>query len=97
MTNKKLYVYCILERESKKKKVLKEYLGLIPISFSLLKYVKFPNTKEFILMENLIYAFVESIFTNYRVKYRTLASVTRNADINLQGTPIDEMKIIDTL
>ncbi len=90
MANKKLYVYCILERESKKKKVLKEYLGLIPIPFSLPKYVKFPNTNEFILMEDLVYAFAESIFTNYRVKYKTVASVTRNADINLQDTPIDE-------
>ena len=41
-------------------------------------------------MEDLIYAFAEGIFTNYRVKYRTVAAVTRNADINLQDTPIDE-------
>lgn len=90
MSNKKLYVYCILEREDKKKKDAKEYVGLIPIPYSLPDYVKFPDTTEFILMEDLIYAFADTIFTNYRVKYRTITAVTRNADINLQETPIDE-------
>lgn len=90
MANKKLYVYCILERGASKKKNSKEYIGLIPIPYSLPDYVKFPDTNEFILMEDLIYAFAEGIFTNYRVKYRTVAAVTRNADINLQDTPIDE-------
>ena len=35
MANKKLYVYCILEREVSKKKNSKEYIGLIPIPYSL--------------------------------------------------------------
>ena len=90
LANKKLYIYCILERDEKKKKNSKEYIGLIPIPYSLPNYIKFPDTNEFILMEDLVYAFVEGIFTNYRVKYKTVAAVTRNADINLQETPIDE-------
>lgn len=93
MANKKLYIYCILEKDkenNKKQKKSKEFIGLIPIPYSLPDYVKFPDTTEFILMEDLIYAFAESIFTNYRVKYKTVTSVTRNADINLQETPIDE-------
>lgn len=89
MTNKKLYIYCILEYADKKDKK-RELMGLIPIPQTLPKYVKFPGSMEFILMEDLIYAFTENIFTNYVVKYKTVTAVTRNADINLQSTPIDE-------
>lgn len=91
MVNKKLYIYSILEiNRGKKKKKKKEVMGLIPIPQSLPTYIKFPGTNEFILMEDLIYAFAERIFSGYLVKYKTITAVTRNGDINLQKTPIDE-------
>ena len=94
LTNKKLYIYSILEtpeekydEEQAKKNVI---MGLIPVPATLPRYVKFHETNEFILMEDLILAFTESVFSNYNVIYKTITSVTRNSDINLQQTPIDE-------
>ncbi len=94
LTNKKLYIYSILktpeenddEVQSKKNVIM----GLIPVPATLPRYVKFPETNEFILLEDLILAFTESVFSNYNVIYKTITSVTRNSDINLQQTPIDE-------
>ena len=84
MINKKLYIYSILENENTR------CMGLIPIPKQLPAYVMFPGTHEYILMEELIYAFAEKIFSNYTVKYSTITAVTRNADVNLQNSPIDE-------
>ncbi len=92
LINGKEYIYCVLEGEDidDKKKKKKEHMGLIPISDAIEEYVRFPDSSEFILTSDLIYAFTENIFSNYKVKYKTTLIVTRNADINLQQTPIDE-------
>lgn len=85
MINKKIYVYAILESKDNQR-----YMGLIPIPKQVPDYVKFPDSQEYILMEELVYAFVDKIYSNYKVKYATITAVTRNADINLQNSPIDE-------
>lgn len=94
LTNKKLYIYSILktpeENEDEVQSKKNVIMGLIPVPATLPRYVKFPETNEFILMEDLILAFTESVFSNYSVIYKTITSVTRNSDINLQQTPIDE-------
>ncbi len=94
LTNKKLYIYSILktpeENEDEVQSKKNVIMGLIPVPATLPRYVKFPETNEFILMEDLILAFTESVFSNYNVIYKTITSVTRNSDINLQQTPIDE-------
>ncbi|MCD7781229.1 MAG: RNA degradosome polyphosphate kinase [Methanosphaera sp.] len=92
LVNGKQYIYCILEIEDQDKQNSKknDYMGLIPVPSSLPDYIEFPGTTEFILMSDLIYSFTESIFTNHRVKYKTRCVVTRNGDVNLQQTPIDE-------
>lgn len=94
LTNKKLYIYSILktpeENEDEVQSKKNVIMGLIPVPATLPRYVKFPETNEFILIEDLILAFTESVFSNYNVIYKTITSVTRNSDINLQQTPIDE-------
>lgn len=91
LTNKKLYVYSMLETLNDDENDKKNYfMGLIPVPSTLPRYIMFPGTNEFILLEDLILAFTESIFSNYEVIYKTVTSVTRNSDINLQRTPIDE-------
>lgn len=94
LSNKKLYIYSILktpeENEDEVQSKKNVIMGLIPVPATLPRYVKFPETNEFILMEDLILAFTESVFSNYNVIYKTITSVTRNSDINLQQTPIDE-------
>ena len=93
LINKSLYVYSILESpnnidDEKSKKDL--IMGLIPVPSTLPRYIMFPGTNEFILLEDLILAFTETVFSNYKVIYKTITAVTRNSDINLQRTPIDE-------
>ena len=92
LTNKKLYVYSILENPDNDEhdESSNVIMGLIPIPTTLPRYVKFPETNEFILMEDLILAFTETVFSSYNVIYKTITAVTRNSDINLQDTPIDE-------
>ena len=93
LSNKQLYVYSILENPDNgvdKKSKKNVIMGLIPIPPTLPRYIKFPGTNGFILMEDLLLAFTESVFSNYNVIYKTVTSVTRNSDINLQQTPIDE-------
>ena len=93
LANKKLYVYSILENPEKsdggnsKKNVI---IGLIPVPPTLPRSIKFPGSNEFILLEDVILTFTESVFSSYNVIYKTITSVTRNSDINLQQRPIDE-------
>lgn len=92
LINKSLYIYSILEiPNNDEKKSKKDFImGLIPVPSVLPRYIMFPGTNEFILLEDLILAFTDSVFSNYNVIYKTITAVTRNSDINLQQTPIDE-------
>ena len=65
--------------------------GLIPIPSSLSRITYFPkNEKRFILLEKIIYEYVNEIFSNYNIEFKTILSVTRNADITLSEDQIDE-------
>jgi polyphosphate kinase len=85
IVNKSLNVMLILKNDSE------TVYGLIPIPASLPRVVYSPNDKKrFILMEKIIYEFANEIFSNYEVKFKTIVSVTRNADIALSNDQIDE-------
>ena len=94
LINKSLYIYSMLEipedNDDGENSKMNLFMGLIPVPSTLPRYIMFPGTNEFILLEDLILAFTESVFLNYKVIYKTITSVTRNSDINLQQTPIDE-------
>ncbi len=93
LANKKLYVYSILENPENSEDVQSKknvIIGLIPLPPTLPRYIKFPGTNEFILMEDVLLAFTESVFSSYKVIYKTVTAVTRNSDINLQPKSIDE-------
>ena len=65
--------------------------GLIPIPSSLPRIIYFPKDEmRFILLEKIIYEYVNEIFSNYNVEFKTIVSVTRNADITLSDSQIDE-------
>ena len=65
--------------------------GLIPIPSSLTRVIYFPKDEmRFILLEKVIYEYVNEIFSNYNVEFKTIVSVTRNADITLSNSQIDE-------
>ena len=55
------------------------------------RIIYFPNDEmRFILLEKIIYEYVNEIFSNYNVEFKTIVSVTRNADIALSDSQIDE-------
>ena len=65
--------------------------GLIPIPSSLPRIIYFPKDEmRFILLEKIIYEYVNEIFSNYNIEFKTIVSVTRNADITLSDSQIDE-------
>jgi polyphosphate kinase len=85
LLNKSLNVMLIMKSEGKL------LYGLIPIPSSLPKIIYFPtNPLRYILLEKIIYEYVNEIFSNYHVEFRTVVSVTRNADIVLSNSQIDE-------
>ena len=85
LLNKSLNVMLIMENDEK------TLYGLIPIPSSLPKIVYFPNNPlRYILIEKVIYEYVNEIFSNYRVEFKTIVSVTRNADIALSNSQIDQ-------
>ncbi|MDO5849080.1 MAG: polyphosphate kinase 1 [Methanobrevibacter sp.] len=64
--------------------------GFIPVPESLDSLVFLPGEGfNFILMENIILHYADQIFTNYSVKFKTVMSVTRNADISFLHEQID--------
>lgn len=85
LLNKSLNVMLILKNESE------TLYGLIPLPSSLPKIIFLPNNKlRYILLEKIIYEYASEVFTNYNLEFKTIVSVTRNADITLSNSPIDD-------
>jgi len=68
-----------------------ESYGLIPIPSSLSRVI-YPSEdeKRFMLIEKIVYKYAESIFSNYNIKFKTIISIIRNADITLSTAKLDE-------
>lgn len=85
LSNKSLYVMLILESKGG------TLFGLIPVPRSLPSIVYSPEDKlRYILMEKIVYHYADKVFSNYQVLFKTILSVTRNADITLSNDQIDE-------
>jgi polyphosphate kinase len=85
LQNKSLYIMMILESKDG------TLFGLIPVPRSLPSIVYSPEDKlRYILMEKIIYQYADKVFSNYQVLFKTILSVTRNADITLSNDQIDE-------
>ncbi|MEW6011379.1 MAG: polyphosphate kinase 1 [Euryarchaeota archaeon] len=85
LLNKSLNIMLIMR---KKGKLL---YGLVPVPSALPRIIFSPRDKlRFILMEKIILQYVDEIFSNYKVEFKTIVSVTRNADISLSDLQIDE-------
>lgn len=70
-------IYLTVTLEIKKESVL----GLIQIPNSVPKYLEIRDN-SFILMEDIIYYYLDIIFKNYKIVNRNIISITRNGDIN---------------
>lgn len=75
----------VLELESENK----TQFGFIPIPESLKKIIFLKNNFRFILVENVILEYVNEIFANYNVKFKTVMAIIRNADIDFLHEQID--------
>ena len=85
LVNKSLNIMLILKNEDE------AVYGLIPIPSSLPRIIYSQSDKKrFILMEKIIYEYANEIFSHYEVEFKTIVSVTRNADIALSNSQIDE-------
>lgn len=64
--------------------------GFITIPNSLEKLVFLPGDEfRYILMENIVLEYADEIFTNYEVNFKTIMSVTRNADVSFLHEQLD--------
>lgn len=65
-------------------------LGLIPVPSSLPTVVCLPeNEGRYVLLEEILLAYADTVFEMYDVLEKVLFCVTRNADINLDDEPFD--------
>lgn len=64
--------------------------GFITVPNSLDKLIFLPGEEfRYILMENVILEYADEIFTNYDVNFKTIMSITRNADISFLHEQLD--------
>jgi polyphosphate kinase len=85
LINKSLYVMLLLKN---KDEIL---YGIIPIPSNLPKIFYFPNNEmRYILIEKIIFEYADKFFPNYKVEFKTILSVTRNTDISLVNSQIEE-------
>lgn len=67
-----------------------ELLGLIPVPPSVPAMIFLPEDKgRYVLLEQLLLAFSDTVFEMYDVLEKTLFCVTRNADISLDDEPFN--------
>ena len=71
-----------------------ERLGLIPVPASLPPITFLPNDKRrYLMTEDLLLAFADSIFEMYDVLEKTVFCVTRNADVPLDDEPFGSEQV----
>jgi len=71
-----------------------ERLGLIPVPASLPPITFLPNDKRrYLMTEDILLAFADSIFEMYDVLEKTVFCVTRNADVPLDDEPFGSEQI----
>jgi len=77
LINKALYIGVMLEDNDNRR------FGIIPVPTSLPRILYLPgNGIRYILLEELMLEYAETVFDTYKLVAKTILSVTRNADIN---------------
>lgn len=86
LANKKLYVASILRTKKER-----DLLGLVPVPDAVPSVVHMPHAPmRFIRTENIINAYMQSIFEIYHVESSCIVCVTRNADISFDEEKFDD-------
>lgn len=77
LVNKALYIGTMLDDNGKQR------FGIIPVPPSIPRILTLPgNGMKYILLEELILEYAETVFDTYHMVGKSILSVTRNADIN---------------
>ncbi len=85
LANQVLHIAILLKR---KKKIT---LGIIPVPVSLPKQIFLPGKSiRYILLEEIILAYVDKVFDMYSIVDKSVICVTRNADISPDDEDIEE-------
>ena len=92
LNNKEIYAVCVLANKADK-----ERIGIVPCtSTAFRRLIEVPDTPgSFMLAEELILHYLPSMFPNYTVTSKTLARITRNADIDADAIYDDELDYRD--
>ncbi|MDO5734637.1 MAG: polyphosphate kinase 1 [Eubacteriales bacterium] len=76
LENKKNYLFCEIERDGQ------ELFGLVPLRKSFPRYLILPGVKfRYILLEDIVEAYLGEIFKDYNVLKKYRISITRNFDM----------------
>lgn len=92
LANKDIYAICVLATKAEKKKV-----GIIPCSGSVFpRLIPVPERAGcYILAEELILHCLPMLFPRYRITSKTLARITRNADIDADSIYDEDLNYRD--
>lgn len=79
LINKALYIVLLLKIDDKKA------FGIIPVPATLERIICLPGGScRYLLLEQIVHEHADAIFENCKVQSKTMISVTRNADINVE-------------
>lgn len=85
LINKELYIFFSITEDGKQK------YGILPLPGYLPRIIYLNEEKtEYILTESILYHQLEKLFDKGKITFKTIIRVTRNADINLIASNIDE-------
>lgn len=85
LINKELYIFFTIVENGKQK------FGILPLPAYLPRVIYLNDEKtEYITTESILYHELEKIFDKHSITSKTIIRVTRNADINLIASNIDE-------
>lgn len=84
LENKVIYIAsCLMS----KKKVL---FGVVPLPHDLPRLYVLPDNKGFLLLEEIILHYANTIFDGYKIESKTIIRVTRNADLDIDDDLFEE-------
>lgn len=85
LINKELYIFFRIIENGKTK------YGIVPLPSYLPRVIYLNEEKtQYILTEKVILALLEKLFPKAKIPFKTIIRVTRNADINLNATDIED-------
>lgn len=85
LINKAQYLVLEFEEDNQKK------YGIVPIPSFAKRVVYIPESGNcYMLIEQIMYQYIDRIFKNNKIQFKTIIRLTRNADINLNDAQIDD-------